>query len=229
MPDQPLELLSSARFAKIIEQLSTHYDRIVLDCAPTQAVSDALVLSQLSDAVVYNVKSHDTSIELVKRGLHRLSQVNAKIAGVLITQVDIDKIVSYGGDHYYQGYYDYYGYNTKGESFSNKLELSREDINRIRDDETDIEFDFGMQESNGEGRHINGNGTNGIRRVVANGARDHDIESHVQSSQIARNGYDIDATHMMDFAGINETTTDSSSVKRQVQPKHQFSDDLDLL
>jgi len=60
-PDQPLELLSSSRFAKMIEQLSEHYERIVIDCAPTQAVSDALVLGQIADGVVYNVKSHDTS------------------------------------------------------------------------------------------------------------------------------------------------------------------------
>ncbi len=144
IPDQPLELLSSKRFEKILQKLTTHYDRIVLDCAPTQAVSDALVLSRLADAVVYAVKSHDTSIELVKRGVQRLRQVDAPFAGVLITQVDMDKVMSYGGDYYYQGYYDYYGYTEKGvnQKTGGKLSLSQEELLRIRTDDSDFELDL---------------------------------------------------------------------------------------
>ena len=144
IPDQPLELLSSKRFEKILEQLGQHYDRIILDCAPTQAVSDALVLSKMSDAVVYAVKSHDTSMELVKRGLLRLSQVKAKLAGILITQVDIDRITSYGGDYYYQGYYDYYGYTEKGEKTKtpDKLRLSKEELYQLKTDDSEVNLDL---------------------------------------------------------------------------------------
>jgi len=144
IPDQPLELLSSARFAKILEQLSDHYDRIVIDSAPTQAVSDALVLSKLCDGVVYVVKSHDTSLDLVKRGVQRLEQVKARLAGVLITQVDIDKITSYGGDYYYQGYYDYYGYTEKGEKTRapGKIRLTQDELISMKNDDED--FDLGL-------------------------------------------------------------------------------------
>lgn len=149
MPEQPLELLSSKRFEKILEQLGNHYDRIVIDSAPTQAVSDALVLAKLSDAVVYIIKSHETSIEMVKRGIERLRQVRAPIAGALITQVDIDKITSYGGDYYYQGYYDYYGYHdknavsTKGQKRGGgRLRLSQEELLDIRTDDSEVELDL---------------------------------------------------------------------------------------
>ena len=140
IPDQPLELLSSKRFERIVAELGRFYDRIVIDSAPTQAVSDALVLSRLADGVVYAVKSHDTSIELVRRGLTRLQQANAPIAGVLITQVDIDKITSYGGDYYYQGYYDYYGYTDKGERKKRpgKITLTQEELLAIRNDEGEV-------------------------------------------------------------------------------------------
>ena len=156
IPAQPLELLSSNRFAKILGQLEKHYDRIVLDCAPTQAVSDAFVLSRLSDAVVYVVKSHDTSIELVKRGLQRLRQTDAPVAGVIISQVDIDKITSYGGDYYYQGYYDYYGYSEKGGDAKNggKLRLSQQELQAIRTDDSDVSLDIDHRlESRGETGH----------------------------------------------------------------------------
>ena len=145
IPDQPLELLSSKRFEKILESLRRHYDRIVIDSAPTQAVSDALVLSRHADAVVYVVKSHDTSIELVRRGIQRLRQAEARIAGALITQVDIDKITSYGGDYYYQGYYDYYGYNEKGERerTGGKIRLTQEELLAIKTDDRDV--DLGLE------------------------------------------------------------------------------------
>jgi capsular exopolysaccharide synthesis family protein len=144
IPDQPLELLASKRFERVIAELGRYYDRIVIDSAPTQAVSDALVLSRLADGVVYVVKSHDTSIDLVRRGIQRLRQADALIAGVLITQVDIDKITSYGGDYYYQGYYDYYGYTDKGERLKRpgKIRLSQEELMAIQND--DREVDLGL-------------------------------------------------------------------------------------
>ena len=145
--DQPLELLSSQRFAKILEQLAKHYDRIVLDSAPTQAVSDALVLSALSDALVYAVKSGDTSIDMVRRGLTRLKQVNAPLAGIVITQVDLDKMESYGGNYYYQGYYDYYGYSEADRD--GKVQLTASELHDIcsDDSEVDLGLEFGKPKS----------------------------------------------------------------------------------
>jgi len=144
--DQPLELLSSKRFEKVLEQLKQHYDRIVIDSAPTQAVSDALVLGRLTDSVVYAVKSHDTSMDLVKRGVSRLQQSGAHLAGVVITQVDIDRITSYGGDYYYQGYYDYYDYREKGPVVegvtSGRIRLTQQELMAMRSDESDVDLNL---------------------------------------------------------------------------------------
>jgi len=120
IPDHPLELISSSRFAELLNKLGEHYDRIIIDSAPTQAVSDALVLGSLADAVVYIVKSHATSYDLVKRGLERLGQMDIHVAGIVVTQVDFDKIKAYGGDHYYQGYYDYYGYGKQSKGWKKR-------------------------------------------------------------------------------------------------------------
>ncbi|MDH3325366.1 MAG: polysaccharide biosynthesis tyrosine autokinase [Gammaproteobacteria bacterium] len=48
LPPNPLELLSSARFAGLIDFLCERYDRIIIDSAPVQAASDALVLSTVT-------------------------------------------------------------------------------------------------------------------------------------------------------------------------------------
>ncbi len=152
LPEHPLEMLSSKRFEKILEKLRDHYDRIIIDSAPTQAVSDALVLSKLADSVVYAIKSHDTEINLVRQGIKRLRQVKAPLEGAVMTQVDVAKLASYGGDYYYQGYYDYYGYNTHGEKPKNKLQLTQDELMAMKTDDRDVELDLDYDYSSNDGR-----------------------------------------------------------------------------
>ena len=112
VPPNPLELLSSPRFAKALEVLKSKYERIIIDSPPTQAVSDAIVLSTFANSLIYVIKSDSTHIPLVEKGVGQLLQNNAPVSGIVLNQVDIKKAKKYG--YSYGGYYDYYGYsNTK--------------------------------------------------------------------------------------------------------------------
>lgn len=106
VPPNPLELLSSKRFAQVLDGLKKHYDRIVIDSAPAQAVSDALVLSSLADAVIYVTRADVTPLTLVKGCLKRLNDINAPITGVVLNGMDMDKKGGYSDrySHYYGGY-----------------------------------------------------------------------------------------------------------------------------
>ncbi|SDR82618.1 GumC family protein [Pseudomonas oryzae] len=110
VPPNPLELLSSPRFEKVLEFLRSRYDRVVIDSPPTQAVSDAAVLATHANALLYVVKSEATAIPLVQKGVGQLLQSNAPVTGVVLNQVDIKKAQKYG--YSYGGYYDYYGYSS---------------------------------------------------------------------------------------------------------------------
>ena len=112
VPPNPLELLSSPRFAKALEVLKSKYERIIIDSPPTQAVSDAIVLSTFANSLIYVIKSDSTHIPLVEKGVGQLLQNNAPVSGIVLNQVDIKKAKKYG--YSYGGYNDYYGYsNTK--------------------------------------------------------------------------------------------------------------------
>lgn len=111
VPPNPLELLSSKRFAAVLASLEKHYDRIIIDSAPCEVVSDALVLSTYANALIYVVRSDSTHSKAVKSGIGRLRQAGAPITGIVLNQVDIDKGSRYGG-YYYGGYYDQYGYSS---------------------------------------------------------------------------------------------------------------------
>lgn len=108
VPPNPLELLSSRRFQEAIEKLKEAFDIIVIDSAPLQLVSDALVLSQVANSVVYVVRADSTPYQLAQNGIKRLRQVNAPLAGVVLNQLDVEKAEKYYGE--YSGYGSYKGY-----------------------------------------------------------------------------------------------------------------------
>ncbi|MEX0450091.1 polysaccharide biosynthesis tyrosine autokinase [Spiribacter sp. 221] len=115
MPPNPLELLSSQRFADMLETLCNRYDRIIIDAPPAQVVSDPLVLTTLSTSVVYVVKAESTAAPLVRRGVNRLPLADGQLSGIVINQLNIAKSSRYGYGAGYRygetGYYDYYGYS----------------------------------------------------------------------------------------------------------------------
>lgn len=109
LPPNPQELLASEKFAALIEHLKRKYDYIVVDSAPTQAVSDAIVVSKYCDSLIYVVKADSTNEKIINNGLSRFIEIGHRIDGVVLNQVDIKKAKRSGE---YSGFYDQYGYNS---------------------------------------------------------------------------------------------------------------------
>lgn len=109
IPPNPQEILASTKFKNLIADLQAKYDHIILDSAPTQAVSDAMVVSNVCDSVVYVVRADSTSDKIINNGLSRFLQIGHRVDGVVLNQVDIKKAKKTGD---YSGFYDQYGYNS---------------------------------------------------------------------------------------------------------------------
>jgi len=124
LTEQPLE------FAKILELLKQRYDKIIIDSAPTHVVSDALVLSKLVDSVLYVVKPHKTPIKLIHSGLSRLEQAGASVAGVCVSQVDINKSHTYGGIEFH-GFGINYQYGSHYRSDYQGAKLSKANLQTV--------------------------------------------------------------------------------------------------
>ena len=103
-PPNPIELLNSSHNKKLIERLKKMYDIIIFDCPPAIGLSDAMVMTQYSDANVVVVSSKKTKIELLDRVKKTFAQANAPITGVIVNKASVK-------DNSYYGYYcnDYYG------------------------------------------------------------------------------------------------------------------------
>lgn len=104
----PLDLIAGDRFSLVLNSLKEKYDRILVDSAPIQAVSDSLVIATHADALIYVVRSDGASTPLIKKGLRRLSETQARFSGVVLNQVDVEKMKKQSG--YESEYYENYGY-----------------------------------------------------------------------------------------------------------------------
>lgn len=114
VPPNPLELLSSKRFADVMAKLKEAFDIVVIDSAPLLLVSDAQVLSQFASAVIYVVKADSTPYQVAQNGLKKLRRVNAPVLGVVLNQLDLEKAEKYYNE--YSGYRSYKGYKKYGYS-----------------------------------------------------------------------------------------------------------------
>lgn len=109
VPD-PIDLLSSNRFAGLVNELHSQYEMIILDCPPVQMVSDALVIGRLGTGLVYLVKADDTPVAMARIGLKRITDAGIKILGVVLNQHDYKKAERYYGETYGYGKYSYSSY-----------------------------------------------------------------------------------------------------------------------
>ena len=106
-----LNVLSSSYFKELIENARSVFDLIIIDCPPTLAVSDAKIIAQVADKMLYAVKWDDTPKPLVKTGIKTALAANMDLAGIVLTQVNLRKHARYGyGDYgnYYGTYGNYY-------------------------------------------------------------------------------------------------------------------------
>ena len=105
LPPNPAELLMSKRFAAVLEELTSRFDRVILDSPPLGAVTDAVVLSKQTDGVVLVVQAGKTLRDEVRRSVRQIRHVHGQVVGVIVNQLDAH-------DRRY-GYYNYYGYGEK--------------------------------------------------------------------------------------------------------------------
>jgi polysaccharide biosynthesis transport protein len=106
IPPNPSELLSSNLFKEMMDNLSQTFDNIIVDSPPILGFADSIILSKCVDGVVLVVLAGKTPKETLSHAKELLHQVNAKILGVVINRVDIQRS-DYG--YYYYRYQYYYG------------------------------------------------------------------------------------------------------------------------
>jgi capsular exopolysaccharide synthesis family protein len=100
----PAELLLQADIPALMQELLTRFDRIIIDSAPVNAVSDTLYIAGPARQVVLVVRSDKTPSKAVQRAIIQLRKSGTHMAGIVLNRV------RRGSG---EGYYFYYSYGNK--------------------------------------------------------------------------------------------------------------------
>ncbi|AFE10655.1 capsular exopolysaccharide family protein [Corallococcus coralloides DSM 2259] len=104
LPPNPAELLHTRAFKELLRAAGEKFDRIILDSPPLNAVVDAAVLATQADGVVMVLKAGRTDRSAAKRALRSLADVQARMFGAILNDVDLRQ-PRYGDTYLgYQGY-----------------------------------------------------------------------------------------------------------------------------
>lgn len=105
IPPNPSELLGSSAMARLLESLRESYDVVLLDSPPLLPVTDAAVLGAIVDGVLLVVAAGRTHKNQLLNGIQALSNVNARILGVILNKLETRSERKYGS-------YNEYSYGT---------------------------------------------------------------------------------------------------------------------
>jgi capsular exopolysaccharide synthesis family protein len=100
LPPNPAELIASKKMSQIIEQFLDDYDLILIDTPPA-IVTDAQILSNKMDGVLYVLKPGKTRAISAVTPLEEFQRVGAKMIGVIMNQIPRNREYYYGGYGYY--------------------------------------------------------------------------------------------------------------------------------
>jgi len=105
IPQNPLDLISSTAFKRMLDKLADHFDHIIIDTPPVLPVSDSRLIATLVSGVIFVMRADSTPIPIINDGLNRLRQADAHIIGGVLNQFNAERHAQYGGYAYAGGYY----------------------------------------------------------------------------------------------------------------------------
>jgi capsular exopolysaccharide synthesis family protein len=92
---EPQNVLRSEQLFEAIEDLRRHYDFVLIDTPPVLPFSDARILLPLADYSIFVMRWGRTRWSSAMHALRLLRDSGARLAGVVVSQVDVKKLAAY--------------------------------------------------------------------------------------------------------------------------------------
>ena len=128
VPPNPVELLGSEEFGKLIQELKHRYDLVIIDNSPMNLVTDGAVVSRYTDNNLFVVRQKYTPRKLITKLKHIISKNKMAKAGIVLNDINPKRYSSYAynyGGYYQKGYYGkgdgYFEENSNGKSGANSF------------------------------------------------------------------------------------------------------------
>ncbi len=89
LPPNPADLMGSRRMEEVIAALAERADQVFFDTPPVVAVTDAAALATKVDGVLLVISAGKTRREYARTAVQRLEQINARLVGAVLTNVQV--------------------------------------------------------------------------------------------------------------------------------------------
>jgi polysaccharide biosynthesis transport protein len=99
----PGELLGADSFATLMKSLTERFDRVIIDSAPVNAVSDTLRITPLANYVCLVVRAAKTPKKALARAKKLIENAKGKLAGFILNRVHLGRDSAYYFYHYAYG------------------------------------------------------------------------------------------------------------------------------
>jgi capsular exopolysaccharide synthesis family protein len=101
LPANPIEILTSEKMDNLVAFLKKNFDFVLFDTPPLLAVSDALAMGPIADAIIMIARGRHTPIQALKQAKQKLDAHKLKCLGVIINGVDLVDQDGYYARQYY--------------------------------------------------------------------------------------------------------------------------------
>jgi capsular exopolysaccharide synthesis family protein len=105
----PTGLFEDPRFGELIDRLKKEYELLVVDSPPMGAVTDALLLANWTDEVVYVCRFNRAYRKHIKLFIRALTDGKNTVLGIVLNGISPRRIEYYSNYRYYRSYKKYYG------------------------------------------------------------------------------------------------------------------------
>lgn len=95
-PRSPAELLSTKRFAELVDEVRQQFDFVLVDTPPVGQTPDALIVSAHADGVLFVLDAENIRKSAVWQSLRSLQTVRANVLGTVMNNVDASAYRHYG-------------------------------------------------------------------------------------------------------------------------------------
>jgi polysaccharide biosynthesis transport protein len=113
IPPNPAELIGSEQMARLLRILQSRFTHVVIDSPPVASFTDGVLIASMVDGVILVVHAGKSSRQVVRRSRQLLTEIGAKVFGVVLNNVNLSTKDNY---YYYQSYYHRGDYASSDES-----------------------------------------------------------------------------------------------------------------
>jgi capsular exopolysaccharide synthesis family protein len=104
LPPNPTSLVESATMRTLLEQWREEYDSVVIDTPPVNVITDAALLGAHADGVVIVARSGVTHAAALGYAMEQLRRVQARVLGVVLSDIDFARDAAYDPTYRYHRY-----------------------------------------------------------------------------------------------------------------------------